>query len=81
MQLTQWGTQLRNCLGSYHAAAAADAAWLVGLEKGGRLVGCIEVSPQQRRIRQAFGPANRQLPGRLLSTATEMLVRFGVIRG
>lgn len=79
VQLRQWGVQLRNCLGDYHAAVAGGRTWLVGIEQGGHPIGCIEIVPSTRRLRQAYGRANRPLPPRVRTTAFGLLTRFGVL--
>jgi hypothetical protein len=79
LQLSQWGVQLRNCLSDYHAAVAGGRTWLVGIEQGGHPIGCIEIVPSTRRLRQAYGRANRPLPPRVRTTALGLLTRFDVL--
>lgn len=78
--LRQWGSQLRNCLGDYGPAVAHERSWLIGLEQGDRLIGCIEVAPSTRRVRQAHGPRNGPLPRAVHRRALTVLAQQGIVR-
>lgn len=78
-ELRGWGSTLRNCIGDFGAAVASSASWLIGVEVDGQLVGCAEIQPQNRRIRQALGPRNAQLPGYINDALLAALRECGVI--
>jgi hypothetical protein len=60
-ELTWWSRQLHNCLDSFAGASAHGQSWLIGVRRGDVLIGCVEVCPRTRRLRQALGPRNRAL--------------------
>jgi hypothetical protein len=78
-ELTWWSRQLHNCLDTFAAAAAHQRSWLIGIRRDDRLVGCIEVCPRTRRLRQAHGPRNRPLPSDVHDTAIGVLVDAGIL--
>lgn len=77
--LRQWGAQLRNCLDTFAAAAAHQRSWLIGIRRGDTLVGCIELCPTTRGIRQALGPANQRLANDVYDTAILALTNFDLL--
>jgi hypothetical protein len=79
-ELRTWGQQLRNCLGSFAAAAHSGSSWLIGLSRDEVLIGCVEVHPQQRRVVQATGVANRALPLWVQRTIIDVLHQLQVTR-
>jgi hypothetical protein len=78
--LRTWGVGLRNCLGDFTAAVAAGTSWLVGIEDGGRIVGCVEVNPATRVPRQIQASANRPLPEDTARAVIDHLEALGVVR-
>jgi hypothetical protein len=79
-ELRSWGQQLRNCLGSFAAAAHSGSSWLIGLYRDDVLIGCVEVHPQQRRVMQATGVSNRALPLWVQRTIIDVLHQLQVTR-
>ncbi|MGA1052413.1 MAG: hypothetical protein ACO4AY_09785 [Ilumatobacteraceae bacterium] len=71
--LNQWAAALQNCLGTYGPAVAQQRAWLIGIHRSEQLIGCIEIDPATRRIRQAHGRLNRMLPRPVLARVSTML--------
>lgn len=78
--LRQWGAQLRNCLDTFAAAVAHQRSWLIGIRRGDVLIGCIEICPHSRRIRQALGPRNNRLADDVYDTAYLALSTHGLLR-
>ncbi|MEY4174693.1 MAG: PcfJ-like protein [Actinomycetota bacterium] len=78
-ELATWGAILRNCLGDFGRAAATQTSWLIGIEQHDRLIGCVEVDPATRRVRQALGPRNHPLPEVVHRTTITLLQRHGII--
>lgn len=78
-ELSLWGARLHNCLDTYARAAAADTSWLVGIERDDLLIGCVEIVPTTRQIRQALGPRNRPLPRAVHQSTLEFLLQRRVI--
>ena len=58
-ELSWWSRQLHNCLDTFAGASAHGQSWLIGVRRDDVLIGCVEVCPQTRRLRQALGPRNR----------------------
>jgi hypothetical protein len=79
-ELGLWSRQLHNCLDTYAAASAHERSWLIGIRNDGGLIGCIEVCPGTRRLRQAHGPRNRALPANIYDTAVRVLSDHGLLR-
>jgi len=79
IELLAWGRQLRNCLADFAPAVSREQSWLIGIERDGDLIGCIEVQPDSRRIRQALGRSNSPLPPSVHDVATRALTECGVI--
>jgi hypothetical protein len=78
-ELGSWGRQLANCLGSYTEAVARGASWIIGIRAAeGCLIGCIEITPTNRRIRQVQGPRNNRLDRHLGIAAVSELVASGI---
>jgi hypothetical protein len=78
-ELTWWSRQLHNCLDTFAAAAAHQRSWLIGIRHDDNLIGCIEVCPRTRRLRQAHGPRNRPLPNHIYDTALRVLDETGIL--
>jgi hypothetical protein len=78
-ELRRWGDLLHNCLADYAGASARGESWLVAIERDDTVIGCIEVTPTTRRIRQALGPRNRPLPRDVLTVAVRALERHGIV--
>lgn len=76
-QLTTWAGALRNCLGSYAANLANGTSWIIGVEADDALIGCLEIDPTTRRIRQFVGPYNRRLPANVTEPVIRALVATG----
>ena len=81
VELELWSRQLHNCLDTYAAASAHQRSWLIGIRDDDRLIGCIEVCPATRRLRQAQGSRNRALPTAVYDTAVRVLADHGLLRG
>lgn len=79
-ELEQWGLQLSNCLDGYGPAVVAGRAWLIGIERDQQLIGCVEVQPSDRQIRQALGPRNRPLASGVLDQVISTLDELGITR-
>lgn len=79
-ELRRWGVILHNCLGDYAVAASAGRSWIVGIERNELLVGCAEVDPRTRTVRQLLGPRNRPLPADVTAATISALRASGVIR-
>lgn len=79
VELQQWARRLHNCLADYAPAMAIGRCWLVGVELDERLIGCVEVRPRQRTIRQATGMLNQALPCEVLDEVVAALTSHGVI--
>jgi hypothetical protein len=77
-QLRSWGQVLHNCLGDYSPAVMAGRSWLIGVRCDEVLVGCAEVDPARRAIRQLLGPRNRPLPDRVRDDVVEALQFLGL---
>ena len=80
-ELRRWGRVLHSCIGDFGAAVASGHSWLIGIERDDHLIGCIEVSPLDRRVRQALGPRNQPLPQDVTATAFNALRVCGVTGG
>jgi hypothetical protein len=78
-ELRRWGDVLHNCLADYAGASSRGESWLVAIERDDTVIGCIEVTPATRRIRQALGPRNRPLPRDVLAVAVRALERHGIV--
>jgi hypothetical protein len=79
VELRQWSRLLHNCLDTYVDATAREQTWLIGIRRDGELIGCVEVCPRTRRLKQAQGPRNRALPVAVQQSAIEVLGREGVL--
>ena len=79
-ELRRWGLVLRNCLGDYASAVASGESWLIGVERDDQLIGCVEVRPSDRRVRQALGPRNLALTPDTTERTFAALRVCGVIR-
>jgi len=79
-ELRWWSRQLGNCLDTFAAAAAAQRSWLVGIRRDDLLIGCVEVCPRTRNVRQAQGPRQRALPPPVYDTTIAMLRQHGILR-
>ena len=77
-ELRRWGRVLHNCVGDFGNAVAGGPSWVIGIEHNDQIIGCIEVNPTDRRVRQALGPRNRPLPSAVGATVFEVLRRCGV---
>lgn len=78
-ELRRWGDVLHNCLADYAGASSRGESWLVAIERDDTVIGCIEVTPATRRIRQALGPRNRALPRDVLTVVVRTLERHGIV--
>ena len=77
-ELRRWGRVLHNCVGDFGNAVADGHSWVIGIEQDDQIIGCIEVSPIDRQVRQALGSRNRPLPTTVATTMFEALQRCGV---
>ncbi len=77
-ELRRWGRVLHSCVGDFGPAAASGHSWLIGIEHDDHLIGCVEVHPVDRRIRQALGPRNRPLPQGVAAVVFNALRLCGV---
>jgi hypothetical protein len=78
-ELRRWGDVLHNCLADYAGASSRGESWLVAIERDDRVIGCVEIVPTTRRIRQALGPRNRTLPAAVSTTVIRILERHGIV--
>lgn len=78
-ELAWWSRQLHNCLDTFALAAARERSWLVGIHRDDLLIGCVEVCPRTRRIRQALGPRNRPLPASVHDATVAVLTQAGLV--
>jgi hypothetical protein len=62
--VVRWGIDLGNCLvdGGYGKRFRESRTIIIGLFRNGRIVYAIESDPDTRRIRQAKGPRNSEMP-------------------
>jgi hypothetical protein len=72
-ELRRWGMLLNNCLGDYSAAVVAGRSWLVGVRRDELLIGCAEIEPGRRTIRQLVGAHNQPLPPHVRDHVVEAL--------
>lgn len=77
--LQRWGSQLKNCLGSYKAQVDNGRRMILGIQIRGRLAGAVEVDPARRSIVQIEAANNRPLPKATKRTVTAMLYARGAI--
>jgi len=77
-ELRRWGRALHSCLGDFSGAAANGHSWLIGVERDDHLIGCVEVQPATRRVRQALGPRNHPLPPNVAAAVFNALRLCGV---
>lgn len=77
-ELRRWGRVLHNCVGDFGNAVAVGHSWVIGIEHDDHIIGCIEVSPIDRKVRQALGPRNRPLPPAVAADVFEALRHCGV---
>ena len=77
-ELRRWGRVLHNCVGDFGNAVAGGHSWVIGIEHDDHIIGCIEVNPTDRQVRQALGPRNRPLPPAVATGVSEALRRCGV---
>jgi hypothetical protein len=78
-ELRRWGDALHNCLADYAGASSRGESWLVAIERDDTVIGCVEIVPATRRIRQALGPRNRPLPADVATTVVRVLERHGIV--
>ncbi len=79
-ELRWWSRRLSNCLDTFAAAAAGQRSWLIGICRDDVLIGCVEVCPRTRNVRQAQGPRQRALPPPVYDTTMAMLREHGILR-
>lgn len=79
-QLARWGRTLRNCLADFAVSAASGQSWLIGIHHNRTLVGCVEVAPRDRSVRQILGERNRPLPMWLRQAVLEALQTVAAVR-
>ncbi len=77
-ELSVWGHRLRNCIGSYGEAVAAERSLLVGVEMIGELRFCLEVSPTGA-VRQFLGDRNRMVPDHVATPVCRVLAAAGIL--
>lgn len=77
-ELVSWGCRLRSCVGSFGAAVAAGRSILIGVEVGGALSYCVEVTPDGS-VRQFLGERNRTVPRPVVASVCDVLVAAGVV--
>ena len=56
-ELSDWGSRLDNCLGSFAPAISESACYVIGIEYRSRLLYCLELSPLGR-VKQFLGVRN-----------------------
>lgn len=79
-ELRHWGRMLQNCLGDFVPAVATGRSWIVGIERNEILIGCAEIEPGSRHLRQLLGSRNRPLPPNVVAAATAVFGGAGVAR-
>ncbi|MFZ9482550.1 MAG: PcfJ domain-containing protein [Ilumatobacteraceae bacterium] len=79
-ELERWASILDNCLADYVRAAATNTAWLVGVFRDDVIIGCVEIRPRTREVRQAVGEHNRPLDSSTLERVIQALARCDVTR-
>lgn len=79
-ELERWASILDNCLADYVRAAATSTAWLIGVFRDDVIVGCVEIRPRTREVRQAVGEHNRPLDASTLERVLHALARCDVTR-
>ena len=77
--LVMWGRALHNCLDTFADAVTRGDSTLVGVTRDGRIIGCVEIDPSRRRVRQLLGTANRPLPPHVTRQIVEHLCAAGAI--
>jgi len=77
-ELSAWGLQLRNCVGSYGAAFVSGQSLLIGIKVEEVLTYCLEVTPQGR-VRQFLGVGNRPVPRHHARLVCGRLAEAGVL--
>lgn len=77
--LAAWGRRLHSCIGTYAAAIASGASWVIGVEDGGRLMACLELHPATRTIRQFLGAHNNPPPQYVVDATLRILRRGRVL--
>ncbi len=78
-ELELWGSELRNCLGSYTALVDSGRRLVLGIQIRGRLAGAVEVDPARRSIIQLEAANNRPMPRTTRQAVTAMLLARGAI--
>lgn len=78
-ELDRWGAVLHTCVAEYADPVIRGVSWIIGVEQEGRLVGCVEVRPQSRTVRQALGPRNQPLPPAMARSVLRTLEILGVV--
>jgi hypothetical protein len=79
-ELSWWSRQLHNCLDTFAGASAHGQSWLIGVRRDDMLIGCVEVCPRTRRLRQALGPRNRALAPDVYDRVIGALAEHRVLR-
>lgn len=79
LELRAWGSALSNCLGSYASPVSARRTVVIGVREGPRLIGACEIRPEQTRLVQFLGRANRPLPDRVTSPVLRHLRSLALI--
>jgi hypothetical protein len=79
-ELGWWSRQLHNCLDTFAGASAHGHSWLIGVRRDDVLIGCVEVCPRTRHLRQALGPGNRPLSPDVYDRVIDVLANHQVLR-
>jgi len=69
---------LCTCVGDYGAAVAGGVSWVIGVQIGETLIGCIELQPRDGQVLQVLGPRNTPLPPLTLERVLSALEVYGV---
>ncbi len=77
-ELRRWGRVLHTCVGDFGTAVVNGRSWVIGIERNDHLIGCVEVDPVERRVRQALGPRNQPLPPDVAAVVFSALRMCGV---
>lgn len=77
-ELKSWGNRLSTCVGDYGPAITARASWVIGVEQDEVLIGCVDMVPSSRRVRQALGRRNERLPDSILDSVVVSLAQCGL---
>jgi hypothetical protein len=77
-ELARWGQALGNCLAGFASAVSWGRSWIIAVFRDDVIIGCVEISPNTLRVRQASGAGNRPLPQHTSSAIRRALQAAGI---